>query len=193
MTEKYYVFEFGQLEEYDKAKVKMPFCLNHGKPNKIVMHTGANLDSSLVFEFGIHSKIPLFDQIFNLESYRLVSPRFLEILTTFDDSIQSFNTLSKNENDEHVAKNYSVANFTTRVDCFDWENSLYDDSYKEMGIASRPKKIILIEEKIPKEANIFLLKGMTSEIIIFKEKVKSQIENIGLTGVKLIELSQYSW
>jgi hypothetical protein len=190
---KYYVFEFGQLNEYDKAKVKSPFCINWGGRNRITMNNSKRIeDISTVFEFGIHSKIPLMDQIFNLESYRLLSPKLVDIILKFDDTVQIFETKNVDEKNTSIANDYKVLNFNKSIACFDWEKSIYDDEYKDYGIASHAKKIALDFEKIPKDADIFIVQELTGGVILFSEKAKLSVEKAGLTGVEFIELSKFS-
>jgi hypothetical protein len=189
---KNYLFEFGDLEKYDETNLKEPFCINYGGRNRICTNNKKTVKDNPVFEFRVHSKIPIFDLVSNLERYRLMSPRLLEAVLRFDNSVQIFDTKSLDENNEVNLVGFKVVNFTKTISCFDWEKSVYDDEYREYDLASHADKVILDSSKIPNNTHIFLVQEMTSGII-FSEKAKSYMEDKKLTGIKFEDLDSFKY
>jgi hypothetical protein len=192
MTKKYYLFEFGDLEKYDEANVKEPFCVNYGGKDRIFTNNKKTVNGNPVFEFRVHSKIPIFDLVSNLERYQLMSPELIKTILFLDNSVQVFDAKSFDENETSNLQDFKVINFIKTISCFDWEKSIYDDEYKEYDLASHADKVVLDSDKVPNDAHIFLVQEMTRGIV-FTEFAKLKIEEKNFTGIKFIDLESFTY
>jgi hypothetical protein len=187
INEKEHFFLNGVLYDNDKKKVEEGF--DDGK-----IHENFVPPFLLVLDDSesITKKRVLTDKIYcaanELGSLFLVSPKAQELLSKHaPDDIQMFDIIVKGGNFELA--DYKIVKVLDKIDCVDLEKSelSYDADYDSIDDAD---KIVLNEEKIPNNKQIFLLAKRYSAVILIHENLKNAIGKVGLTGFNFYNLDE---
>lgn len=118
----------------------------------------------------------------------VVSPKAQEFLFKHaPNDIQMFDLIIKGKNFELT--DYKVVKVLDKIDCVDLQKSelSYDADYDSINEAD---SIVLNEEKIPDNKQIFLLAKRYTAVILIHENLKNSMEIEGLTGFKFYNLDE---
>lgn len=90
-----------------------------------------------------------------------------------------------------ASEDYCIANLLGSVDCMDREESVYRNSSLDPSVLSTCTKLVLREERIPEDVELFRLSnGLTTYIA--GPSLKERLEARGLTkGVRFIPVEEY--
>ena len=101
------------------------------------------------------------------------------------EQVEFFNIVIQNVQTEITE--YKIANIINRIDCIDYEKSdlefeFYDDE-EPCGDILATYSLVLKENNLPNNLNIFLMDHYKDTIIVIHERLKRQIEIHNITGL----------
>jgi len=196
----YYFLHFGGEDE----KKEMSFSGTIYNKKKLVVDTIFD-DGNILKESDIHapftiildekeSSIKKKSQTDKISTYViesgfvfLISPTARAIFEKLNiDNLQYFDVVVKSSNLE--VKDYKIVNITDKIDCVDFDAS--DLELYRNGNIDSITTLVLNENKIPKDKQIFLLGRRATGVIIVHESLKKAIEESKLTGFYFVRLDE---
>ena len=125
----------------------------------------------------------------NNEPLFVCSSRLQTLLNEFCKNVEFYDLVVK-KNDK-INEDFKLANITSFVECINHTESKL--IYWEMSHQTvyNIDELVLKEESIPKELNMFLLGGIRGAIIIIHRKLKEAIESAKLTGFTFFEINEF--
>ncbi len=131
------------------------------------------------------------DSIFNNSLLLIVSEKLKELIeNNTTTEIEFLKIFIRNHKKRKVEKTYFIANVLKTISCMDRNKSDYENSSLDKSQVHHIKHLVLDENKIPKEINIFRL-GEENDLILVREDLVKVIESSGLTGLQFGKIEDY--
>ena len=187
----FYVWEFGELD-IDEAQPPKQKDSSELLELEITFRDGEPILEDLSpVDFIVSPNRKLVDYQFNIGGIPLFSEKLRTLLKNEGvELIQYFDARIFSSRGRLHSNDYKVANITKSLECLDWERSVYDDSYREYGVAGDIEKLRLrrdFETDIP----VFRM-AEAPRIILAATRVKNALEHDGITGVVMVPISEYA-
>lgn len=186
-----FVWDFGDLDRNDVEPMRQT------KPSilldrELTFRDGEPVSEDIpMIEFLASPKTDFLDYQFNLDGLPLLSKRLRDLLDILGvDSIEYFPALVKTKRGKKITEDYMIGNVTKKIACFDWDNSVYDNSLREYGAAQDIAKLELTSLAYSGPA-LFRL-SEAPRILLASGDIKNAIERNGISGVRLTPASTYS-
>lgn len=131
------------------------------------------------------------DYLGGILSFPVVSSRFKNLLVNYDSNNLEFHTVDLicKKTDE-IDSSYSFMNILNNVPCFDWEASEYEVSPLAPTVILGVNKLV-VNSAATQGRPIFRMKEIRS-IILVNLKLRQAIERESLTGIRFMNLDEYT-
>ena len=184
----YYVWEFSDLDLDNQAPPKI-------ENSKLIEEIGFKFGESIqvnipTINFVVSPKKILEDYQFNITGIPLFSSKLRQALLEIGiDYIEYFKANLITKKGRIISDDYKIANIVCNVECFDWNNSKYDDSYQEYGLVSHVDYLVIDKSKI--QGELLFRMEEAPRILLVGEELKKHLESKKITGIRFTPLNEY--
>ncbi len=164
-------------------------------PDEHLLHEGVPvkdwLRADLVFDLSEDYGVNLSDSIPNLLGLLIVSEKLKAILEKKANAQVEFLRIRlRNQKQKLVPKPYYIANVLGSIECVNLKKSKYTRSEINPDQMHRIKKLVLDEQRIGAEANLFRLKERL-RVFVAREDLGTSILDAKCTGMIFQDLDDY--
>ncbi|WP_086931502.1 imm11 family protein [Agarilytica rhodophyticola] len=144
-------------------------------------------ESVMCFDTDFPDRIKLFDFVSNLDEVLIGNKRVRDVFEQLGiENVEYLPVWLMNHQGEIASKDYTILNVLGSVDAIDMEKSKYRMGRIIKTQINRVKHLVLDNDNIPEEAQVFRASSKLNEIFI-SDPLKQALEAAGLSGWKAIE------
>jgi hypothetical protein len=184
----YYIWQFGDL---DLDNHQPPKLISSDDIKGLSFNIGDYISRQLpVINFVVNRKRILTDYQFNIPGFPLFSQKLQQALEGIGiNNIEYFPACLLTKTGKLISDDYQVGNVVGRVACFDWENSEYDDIYRDEGIVIHIDKLVIDMSRI--QGQLLFRMDESPSILLVADSVKQHLELKGITGIEFAKIDDY--
>lgn len=188
--DRYFVWEVEGLAVYHRPPPKLAnpkdfdrdeIEFKRGEPIAVPVPTA---------RFVVDPKQELTDYLLNLPGWPLCSGKLRDALARAEvTNVQYFPVEIVTRAGKSVSSDFSVANFLGRVKCLDWDQSVYDDTYRADGLVIHIDKLVLDPTNLQERKLVRMEEN--SSVLLVSHGVRRHLEAAGVTGVRFTEAEKF--
>ena len=184
----YYVWRFSDIDIDNKAPAKIE---NSKLIKGISFKSGQSIQVDIpTINFVVSLKKILEDYQFNIPGIPLFSSKLRQALLEIGiDYIEYFKANLITKKGRIISDDYNIANIACNIECFDWNNSKYDDTYKDDGVVIHVDYLVIDKSKI--QGKLLFRIAESPSILLVGEELKKHLESKKITGIRFTALNEY--